>query len=133
MEKQEKDVALNMRLPADLLERAKKQADSQGISLAAMIRKLLTQPTVGLFYYQPGKVPVWLLLPATSQHISNKGIIPVLGDRINLLSADHPRIVSFDDAGVPAEDFYKTVVTVTERVHGYLHYDIALLCEYKPF
>jgi hypothetical protein len=133
MDKSEKDVALNMRLPAKLLEQAKERADQQGLSLAALIRVLLTQPIIGLFYYQPGKVPVWLPLPATSYHLSNKGVTPGLGDRVSLLSADHARILSFDNAGAPPEEFYKTVVTITERIHGYLHYDIALLCEYKPF
>jgi predicted DNA binding CopG/RHH family protein len=128
-----KDVALNMRLPAYLLERAKEQADKRGLSLAALIRMLLTQPTYGLFYHQPGSVSVWLSLPATSQHLSDRGIAPGIGDRVTLLKADHPRISSGADGTIPPEDFYKTVVTVTERIHGYLHYDIAFLCEYKPF
>lgn len=38
-----KDAALNMRLPADLLEKAKTHAESKGLSLAALVRMLLIQ------------------------------------------------------------------------------------------
>jgi predicted DNA binding CopG/RHH family protein len=38
-----KDAALNMRLPIDLLEKAKAHAESRGLSLAALVRMLLIQ------------------------------------------------------------------------------------------
>ncbi len=40
-EKPAKDAALNMRLPADLLARAKTHAESRGVSLAGLVRMLL--------------------------------------------------------------------------------------------
>lgn len=43
MENQEKDAALNMRLPAGLLEDAKKLAKRKGVSLAGLVRMLLIQ------------------------------------------------------------------------------------------
>jgi predicted DNA binding CopG/RHH family protein len=42
-QKAAKDAALNMRLPADLLERAKLHAESKGLSLAGLVRMLLIQ------------------------------------------------------------------------------------------
>jgi len=41
--KPSKDAALNMRLPADLLERAKTHAENRGVSLAGLVRMLLIE------------------------------------------------------------------------------------------
>lgn len=38
-----KDAALNMRLPAELLEKAKTHTESKGLSLAALVWTLLIQ------------------------------------------------------------------------------------------
>ena len=42
-EKPAKDAALNMRLPADLLDKAKTHAESRGVSLAGLVRMLLIE------------------------------------------------------------------------------------------
>jgi hypothetical protein len=84
--------------------------------------------TIGLFYNQPKSAPVWLLLPATSERLSSKELLPASGDRIVLANADHSLILNEQELELNS---LKVNVSVIERVYGYLGYDVAVLCESK--
>jgi len=96
---------------------------------------------IGVFYQEAAGSP-WEMLSETSEMLTNWQSVPALGDRISVRSADHHLILrqpsSATEAGetkskVLPDDFYKTVVTVTERIYNYSLCDVALVCEYKPF
>jgi hypothetical protein len=94
--------------------------------------------SVGVFYHESAGTP-WTMLPATSEWLTELGSLPALGDRLAVKGADNHLILpemspeQGYSGGNPPADFYKTVITITERIYNYSLCDIALVCEYKAF
>lgn len=101
-------------------------------------------PTVGVFYSK--KSGGWIHLPATSDYFNSHNWIPTVGDRIAICGPDIELLKDavdttvIDSSGILAREttavaveFYKTVVTVKERIFNYSLCEIALVCEYIPF
>jgi hypothetical protein len=82
--------------------------------------------TIGLFYRQLKSFPTLLLLPATSERLSSKELLPASGDKIALDKADYSLISNEQELEL---DPLKVNVSVIERIYGYLHYDVIVVCE----
>jgi len=80
--------------------------------------------SIGVFYSK-NKSP-WQKLPDISAFLSEKQLIPNVGDRVTAIGDDH-RVM-----GIPPDDF-ANCLTVKEKVFRYSSYDIALVCDYVPF
>lgn len=79
---------------------------------------------VGVFYSKNHSS--WKLLPEVSSFLSEKGLVPNVGDRITAFGGDH-KVMDISEAD------FANCVTVNEKVFKYKQYDVALICDYKPF
>lgn len=77
---------------------------------------------IGVFFSHENST--WKLLPEISEYLTEKQIIPLLGDRITSLGNDY-KVMKLDSLNV-----FENVVTVQNRVLHYSEYDIAIICDY---
>lgn len=96
-------------------------------------------PTIGVFYHEAAGA-AWKMLPITGELLTHWQSVPNLGDRIAVRAADHHLILPQPNGATEKnavksielpDDFYKTVLTVIERIYNYSLCDIALICGYK--
>jgi hypothetical protein len=79
---------------------------------------------IGVFYSKNNSP--WQKLPDISAFLSEKQLVPNVGDRVTAIGDDHKVM------GITADDF-ANCVTVKEKVFHHSGHDIALVCDYIPF
>lgn len=79
---------------------------------------------IGVFYSKDKKP--WELLPGASKFLTDNQLTPNRGDRITACENDY-QVMKIDKSS------FDNCITVNEKVFHYSPYDVALVCDYKPF